>query len=192
MAPSKMTSREEIEAAVRRAVIEVFTLRDAERPLNDAVNGLDDKVTLNLENIVFSESDDESVILNFLGAEVRQEILDSMNLNRRGPAQETLKTQPAQEDLEIQPAQEDLEMQLEQEALGMRRGLEVTGPDQIPELEAIMDESSEENMADNAHQTGESHTPDIEMGELGWQSVPLGDTDVKFAVGSLRSNYLPV
>lgn len=183
MTPSKMTSREEIEAAVRRAVIEVFTLRGAERPLTDAVNATNDKVTPSLENVVFTESGDASVVLNFVGPDVRQEILDSMDLSRGGPADKVLETQPAGELLEMQPADELLETQPPVELLEMQTEIEATDQEAIAELNAIAAESSDATMAD----AEESHSPDYISLEVPWQNISLGDTDVKFAVRSLRS-----
>lgn len=187
MASSKMTSREEVEAAVRRAVIEVFTLKDAERPLTDAVNALDDKVTPNLDNVVFSESDDASVVLNYLDAQVRQEILDSMDLSRREPARKVpvrkvlVGKGPARKVSETQPAEETSEIEIEPE---------FTDPDDIAEVEAMVDDASSEiKLADDAHQMGKSHTPDSTIAESGWQNVSLGDTDVKFAVRYLNIHF---
>lgn len=168
MEPTKMIAREEIEAAVRRAVIEVFTLRDAERPLTDAVNATNDRVTPNLEIVAFTESGDGSVVLNFLGPHVRQEILDSMDLSRGGPMSEVSKMQPMDEVLETEDALEDTTGEV-------NKPLNATaaGPD------GIMADAEESLNSDSTTQEGP------------WREVPLGDTDVKFAVRISKSSCLP-
>lgn len=167
MEPSKMTSREGIEAAVRRAVIEVFTLRDAERPLTDAVNATNDQITPNFEIVVFTESDDGSILLNFPNPHMKQEILDSMDLSPGGPTPGVSGMQPPDEVSEM----EDV--------------LEVTKGEVIPELEATAAEP-DRTMAG----ADESLTPDSTTQEGLWQNVSLGDTDVKFAVRTLECNYI--
>ena len=167
MGHSKITSRDQVAAAVRRAVVEVFTLRDAERPLTDAVNATVDEVIPNFENVIFSESDDASVVLNFLDTQVRQEILDSMDLSLQGAAQEVLETPPTQDASET----------------GIE--VEVTDPDNITDPNAVAAASSQESTADEelaAHQMGEFETSDSTITDSRWQNVSLGDLDVKFAV----------
>ncbi|MCJ1306316.1 hypothetical protein MMC08_009136, partial [Hypocenomyce scalaris] len=158
MAPSKMTSREEIEAAVRRAVIEVFTLQDAERQLADAVNALDDKVIPDFENVTISQSDDGSVVLNFLDTHVREDILQSTDLSRRGPAEEVMETQD------------------EYEAASTKGITEVDAVHATPVGQIMPEKES------TAQQTGEFHPPASTSAESGWGDVSIRDTDLKFAV----------
>ena len=156
-----MTSREEIEAAVRRAVIEVFTLQDAERPLADAVNALDDKVIPNFDNVTVSRSDDGSVVLNFLDTQVREDVLESTDLSLRGPAEEVMEAQD------------------EYEAAGTEGITEVDAVHATP-VEQIKPEKES-----TAQQTGGLHPPASSNAESGWEDVSIRDTGLKFAVRSL-------
>lgn len=167
MEPSKMTSRDEIEAAVRRALIEVFTLRDAERPLTDAVNATNAQVTPNLEIVAFTESGDGSVVLNFPNPDLMQEILDSMDLSWKGPTPEVSGMQPTDEVSEM----EDV--------------VEVTKGEVVTKLEATA-AGPDRTMAG----AEESLTPDSTTEEGLWQNVSLCDTGVKFAVHTLECNYI--
>lgn len=70
-------SREDVAKSIRRALIEIYTLNEAGRPLTDAVYTLDDKIIPSLGGVSFSTSADGSVKVLFPDEETRQAVLQS-------------------------------------------------------------------------------------------------------------------
>ena len=77
MPPQKLQVGEELEYSIRRAMVEVFTLRSAGRPLNDATNALDDHIIPDISNVKFSQAKDGLVTLTFPNDQVREYVLAS-------------------------------------------------------------------------------------------------------------------
>ena len=71
-------SREDVAKSIRRALIEIYTLKEAGRPLTDAAYALDDKITSSLGGVSFSTSADGSVKVLFPDEETQQAVLQSI------------------------------------------------------------------------------------------------------------------
>lgn len=91
MAPTKLLSREDLMLAIHRAVVEVFTLREAGRPLTDATNARDDRIIPRTNEVNVTFSDDQSPVLSYPDEQVKETILQS-----------TIVGEPVEEVIEVQ------------------------------------------------------------------------------------------
>ncbi|KAI9833173.1 MAG: hypothetical protein M1819_003796 [Sarea resinae] len=78
MAPAKLSTPQEITAALHRAVIEVFTLQAAGRPLSSVSNAHDDKVISETDKVAIEPSaDGTGATLTYPSESVKEAILQS-------------------------------------------------------------------------------------------------------------------
>ncbi|KAL9120505.1 MAG: hypothetical protein Q9187_002939 [Circinaria calcarea] len=77
MSSSKLVSRGDLENAIRRAVIEVYTLVEAGRSPADATNALDDGIIPNPGSVRLSVAHDGSSAVIYPNDKTRQGLLDS-------------------------------------------------------------------------------------------------------------------
>ncbi|MCJ1355689.1 MAG: hypothetical protein MMC33_005681 [Icmadophila ericetorum] len=90
MAPTISDSKEEVAKAIRRALIEIYTLKEEGRPFIDAAYALDDKIIPNFGRVSFSISEDGSVSISFPDEETHRAVLQSV-----------VKSEPVEEVLEV-------------------------------------------------------------------------------------------
>lgn len=77
MSSSKLVSRGDLENAIRRAVIEVYTLVEAGRSPRDATKALDDRIVPDISSVRMSVASDGSSAVVFPNVKTRQDLLDS-------------------------------------------------------------------------------------------------------------------
>lgn len=166
MQPKSLLSREDITAAVHRAVVEVITLRDAGRPMTDAVNARDDRVIPETSGVNFTISgEDQKVILSYPSDEVKETILQS-----------TVPSEPVEEVMEVQVEAKEVEREISNEM------------DTKTPLEEVAATPVEEVMPDTATRTKKQA---ILPRDLTWLNISLQDPALKFAVRAPTTNPKP-
>lgn len=157
MPPEKVTDPYEATAALHRAVVEVFTLRQAGRPLSDLSNagrGVDKTSEV---NISVSRSNPSAPVLKFSNSVSEEAILESLNPQEQAVATEESTEDPFGPENSDQPS--------------IKGSTTTNGPlmeDQSPEaIEALQ-------LTKHEHQAA-SWNPS-------WVNISLVDTEIKFAV----------
>ena len=158
MSPLPIEAQDDIEKSIRRAMIEIFTLREAGRPLNDATNAVDDRVIPDISNVTLSQAPDGLVSIKFRNEQTRQDILDS-----------TLKSEPVEAILEVQSE---------------TKTTSSAGSTNLETLDAtpVQDIKPEDQhaLAKPAH--AGTTTPSAK--EENWSKITLNDPTLKFAVST--------
>ena len=155
MATEKLHSRSDLEDAIRRALIEVYTLAKACLPLTRTVHAVDDQIIPDFSGVRFGVRG-QRVDVFYPSEQIRQDILDSTS-GPRNRANEVLeiqsesKTSGAAETTDLQPVQE-------------------TSVDEL-----LMEEEAK---VEDLSQEDETFTSRDES----WMEVPLGKPSIKFAV----------
>ena len=155
MSPSKLESKPELENAIRRALVEVYTLLEAGRPPTDATQALDDRIIPNISLVGFDTAANDSVSLVFPDEQTRQDILDST--------------------VEAKALVEVLEVQTESETEQSPESTDLASVEATP-VEDLTSESDDNDM-DNVPGT----VQDIQ-GDDTWKSITFTDAHIKFAV----------
>ncbi|KAI9881269.1 MAG: hypothetical protein M1830_005555 [Pleopsidium flavum] len=156
--PTKLSSKEELTIAVRRAVVEIFTLREAGRPMNDATNARDDRIIPQSSGVNINLSiENQGAILAYPNEEVREMILQS-----------TMPSEPVEEVMEVQAEIEEVE-----EA------------DKETETTTLLEHVNATPVEEVTHR-GKASTPSIQQDTLSrdssWLNTSLRDPAVKFAI----------
>ncbi|MCJ1464821.1 hypothetical protein MMC07_003435 [Pseudocyphellaria aurata] len=78
MAPTKMESREDISGAIHRAMVEVFTLKEAEVRMEISIGYGETPETDYRKDVSFKQAENGNSILVFSYEQLREEVLDSL------------------------------------------------------------------------------------------------------------------
>ena len=147
-------SREDLTIAVHRAVVEIFTLRDAGRPMTDATNARDDRVIPETSAVQFTLSGaNQTVVLSYPDDEVKEAILQS-----------TVASEPVEEVLEVQTEVDEAE------------------PDVKTPLEGVSTTAVEEVLSDANPPTPAPPIHATVPRDSTWLNISLQDPALKFAV----------
>ena len=161
MLPTKLESKDDIANAIRRALVEVYTLIEAGRSPADATNALDDRIIPNTSLVSFDATADGSVSLIFPDEQTRQDVLDST--------------------VEAEPLEEVLQMQIESE------NEESAGTTDLGSVEATpVDELIPESDA-SVESFEDDTSPSTVKGDDSWKIVTFKDPAIKFAVCNRKS-----
>lgn len=76
MAPSKLTSPEEVSVAIHRALVEIFTAKEARLPINLCTTAWDKRYNPAWGSVSFQRSGNGQTVAVFPNEELRQEVLD--------------------------------------------------------------------------------------------------------------------
>ena len=188
---SKLESREEIVMAVHQALVEVFTLKQADLPLSMDANPStsmhpNEYLRWLAEDASFEQTENGDMQLVLGSKELRDAILDSI-MPKEPTEDETGEVEEAME--EQQPAEEELAEASNVQQIHDAGGLEGPPPaiDSQP-AQADMTELNETYDAlplvesVDAPKTGDDGGP-IAPANDSWRNVLLEDQAVKFAVG---------
>lgn len=156
--PKKVLSRNELTIAVHRAVVEVFTLREAGRPMTDATNARDDRVIPETSGVSFTLSGDR-VVLSYPDNQVKEMILQS-----------TVLSEPVEEVMEVQAEVAEAESETTQE------------PETRTSLEEVSATPVEEVMPDSNTPTPAPNKQATLPLDPTWLNISLQDPALKFAV----------
>ena len=159
MAPEKLESRSDLEDAIRRALVEVYTLVKANLPPTKAVDAQDDKIIPDFSKVTFGVRG-KRVDLFYASEQVRQDILDSFS-------------RPGKQVNEV------LEVQAESETS------EATGTTDLQSVQAIPVQELSEGEDIEAKDLSEGGALPTDRDES-WMAVPLGKSVIKFAVRPTR------
>ncbi len=159
MAPSKLKTREEVSAAVHRALVETYALREAKMPVVITSSWEDDLPELS--GVSFSQDTSRNVKLNFVNERLREEVLESTS--RVAPEQNM-------EVYSEEDVQEKMKQDEEQANNNMNAAMVESDPLQTSEVgpDSIMGRK-EVSLLDAASQ------------DQSWSSIPLDDPTLKFA-----------
>lgn len=157
--PKKVMSREDLMMVVHRAVVEVFTLRDAGRPMTDAANARDDRVVPETSGVRFTISGEEQkVILSYPDEKVKETILQS-----------TVLGEPVQEVMDVQAQAEEAASEA------------IDGTDTETPLEEVATTPVEEVMPDTDTPPSTQRQTTLPHDST-WLNISLQDPTLKFAV----------
>lgn len=159
MAPSKMKTREEVSAAVHRAMIEVHALQEAKMPLV-ITSSWEDNLP-ELSGVSFSQDTNRNVKLNFVNERLREEVLESTSRVAPEENMEVYSEEDVQEKKKQDNEQENSNMSASSVELDPSQTSEV-GPDPTMERKEV-------SLLDAASQ------------DQSWCSIPLDDPNLKFA-----------
>ena len=184
---SKLESREEIIMAVHQALVEVFTLKQADLPLSIDVNPTtsmphNEYLRWLAGDASFEKIENGEIQLVLGSKELQNAILDSiMPKNETADAEAIMEQQP--------PIDEGLVEANNPGHAGVAGGLEDSAPafDRQP-VEADRTETDKASEAFPLVESLESSSTEVDDGPItpasdSWRNVPLEDQAVKFAVG---------
>ena len=188
---SKLESREEIIMAVHQALVEVFTLKEADRPLSIDVNPTtsvphDEYLRWLAEDASFEKTENGEIQLVLGSKELQDAILDSIipkepTENKTADAGAVMEQQ--------QPIEEGLVVANNPGQADDAGGLEGSAPaiDRQP-VEADRTETDKSSEAFPLVESLEYSNTEVDGGHItpasdSWRNVPLEDQAVKFAVG---------
>ena len=160
MASSKLKTREEVAAAVHRALVEIYTLHEASMPLMIASTWEDDLPELS--GISFSHDTNGNVTLNFGHEELRGKVLESTSKAKI-------------EDEEIVLSEEDV---LEETEQGTDQPNDNAGADAV---ESELPQTSGVEL-DSISERQKVSLLDAASRDDSWRHIPLDDPEIKFAV----------
>ena len=188
---SKLESREEIIMAVHQALVEVFTLKQADLPLSMDVNPTtslppNEYLRWLAEDASFEKDENGEIQLVLGSKELQDAILDSI-MPKESTEDETAEAQAVME--QQQPVEEVLAEANNLQAADDASSLESSPP--AIDRQLVEADRSEENEASEAlflvGSSDASHTEDdgdpITPANDNWRNVPLENQEVKFAVG---------
>ena len=188
---SKLESREEIVMAVHQALVEVFTLKQADLPLSMNANPTtsmppNEYLRLIAEEASFEQAENGEIQLVLGSQELQDAILDSI-VPKEPTEDETAEVEEAME--EQQPVEEELAESSNVQRLHDAGGLEGPPPaidSQLAEADGI--ETNEGYDALPLVNSVDSSNTEVDGGPItpandSWRNVPLEDQAVKFAVG---------
>lgn len=192
MAPSKLDSREDVSRVVHRALVEIFTLREAGVPVKDLVRFRDTAEADYLRDVGFGKHADGNTVLVFSDEKLRSDVLGSMiykmEPNNLKKVDHTIPTNDAvnEEKPLRQIDAEDLglteERSLSQGDDEYLKSTEEGSPSQADVEELGPTESSFLDTSDLSLDT----RPNDET----WLHIELNDNRVKFAVSDLAPELL--
>ena len=185
MEPVKLGSREEVVAAVHRALVEVWTLKQSGMPLAMDTNPrdpTDDYEYRIASDVRFEKGADGDMALVYATEALQQEIIESI-----APKNAVVKEA---EEFEVG----DVEEEMEDDVLGSSEGVRESSAEAIAPEEMRSERALEmDNMDDTSTEDVEKLENDLDMDpepptpvDQGWHEVPFGNADLKFAVGCLR------
>ena len=188
---SKLESREEITMAVHQALVEVFTLKQADLPLLMDVNPTtsmphNEYLRWLAEDASFEQTEDGEIQLVLRSKELQDAILDSI-IPKEPTADETAEAGAVME--QQQPIEEGLAEAVKLKQVDDAGGLEDSAPaiDRQP-VEADWTETHETSEALPLVEPLDPSNIEDDSGPIApandsWRNVPLEDQAVKFAVG---------
>ena len=160
MAASKLKTREEVSAAVHRALIEVHTLREATMPF--VITSSRDDDLPELGGISFLHDTNENAILNFTDEGLRKKVLESTS-------------KAEQEEEPYIYSEEDVLEEIEQQ---VEQANDHTSAD-VVESDSLQASEAEVGLTFHSQ---EAPLLDAASKDKSWRNVRLDDPKIKFAV----------
>ena len=161
MSPAKLILKQDVTSALRRTLVEVFTLRNAGRPMTDASNALDYGIIPDTESVKITVSKDgEGLSLTYPDQKTLNDILTA--------------TEPGLQEI-FQPPESEEELQT-----GSVNPQQVAAKEETQPLsEDVAEDATKESGAISEHPRQDE--------DMSWLGIPLQDPKIKFAVRCLHS-----
>ncbi len=167
--PKKLLSKQDLTLALHRAVVEVFTLREAGRPMTDATNAKDDRIIPDTSQVgILLSGQEQAVALSYPDEQTKEAILQS-----------TVLSEPVEEVTNVQTEVEEARAGMEKDTAGQSSLQDV----ESTPVEEVMQQNTNPSLSAPKQATLPSDST--------WLNISLLDPAVKFAVSPIHISSLP-
>lgn len=172
MAPTKMESREDISGAIHRAMVEIFTLKEAKIRMDISIRYGETPETDYLKDVSFKQAEDGNTIPVFSYEQLREEVLDFLTEVEEAQNDSATSLESTVDEPQV-PGQEEADLIENNSPIRAETEAATSGDTGIFNETKFDDQESSEN---------EETIDEIQSNDETWLNVTFNDLETKFAV----------